>query len=55
MINTHKIADSLGYDREKAFAVMCDVLTDCNYHDLRNRLESAFADWLWEQQQEEQQ
>ena len=49
--NAQLIAKACHWDGEQIFATMCDALTDANFHDLRNKLESAFADWLWEEQE----
>jgi hypothetical protein len=47
------IAKSYHWSGDHIFAAMCEALTEANFHDLRNRLESTFADWLWEEQQKE--
>jgi hypothetical protein len=47
------VAKSCHYDGGRIFAVMADALTDANFHGLRNKLESAFADWLYEEQRKD--
>jgi hypothetical protein len=47
------IAKNYHWDGEWIFAAMCEALTEANFHGLRARLESSFADWLYEEQQRE--
>jgi hypothetical protein len=49
-ISPSEIAKSYEWCGNHIFTVMCEALTDANFHDLRNKLESAFADWLFEEQ-----
>jgi hypothetical protein len=50
IITPEFIAKNCSYDGEKVFALLADALTDCNYHALRNTLESGFADYLHAEQ-----
>jgi hypothetical protein len=50
-ITPQEIAASYHWDGEWIFSALCDALTDANFHDLRARLESSFADWLWQEQE----
>lgn len=54
MITPEKIAMQCEWDGGKIFTVMCDALTEANFHTLRVRLESTFADWLYEEQTKEE-
>jgi len=47
------IAKSCHWDGERIFAVSMDALTDANFHELRAKLESRFADWLYQEQARE--
>jgi hypothetical protein len=49
-LTAEAIAKDCHYDGERIFALMMDSLTDANFHELRNKLESTFADWLFEEQ-----
>ena len=49
-LTAEEIAKDCHYDGERIFALMMDSLTDANFHELRNKLESTFADWLYEDQ-----
>lgn len=49
-LTAEAIAKGCHYDGERIFALMMDSLTDANFHELRNKLESTFADWLYEDQ-----
>jgi hypothetical protein len=52
-ITPEAIAKDCHWDGERVFAFMVDALTEANFHDLRNRLESTFADWLYEEQRKD--
>jgi hypothetical protein len=49
-LTAEAIAKDCHYDGERIFALMMDSLTDANFHELRSKLESTFADWLYEEQ-----